>query len=78
MENKTKNVPMIGRRIPNLFCYFRLNVFSQESVPLFGPPLPTPPEFYDFDEFRDFLLVKRKYPLNCPVALKINGTCKWN
>ncbi|XP_052215441.1 GTPase-activating Rap/Ran-GAP domain-like protein 3 isoform X2 [Dreissena polymorpha] len=37
---------------------YRLSVFSQESVPLFGPPLPTPPEFFDAEEFRDFLLVK--------------------
>ena len=38
----------------------RLNVFSEESVPLFGPPLPTPPVFKDHQEFRDFLLVKCK------------------
>lgn len=37
---------------------YRLNVYSEESVPLFGPPLPSPPVFYDHQEFRDFLLVK--------------------
>uniref|UniRef100_A0A8D0LCX8 GTPase activating Rap/RanGAP domain like 3 n=1 Tax=Sphenodon punctatus TaxID=8508 RepID=A0A8D0LCX8_SPHPU len=29
-----------------------------QSVPLFGPPLPSPPVFTDHQEFRDFLLVK--------------------
>ena len=38
----------------------RLTVFSEESVPLFGPPLPVPPVFVDLEEFRDFLLVKSK------------------
>lgn len=38
----------------------RLKIFSEESVPLFGPPLPSPPVFTDHQEFRDFLLVKRK------------------
>uniref|UniRef100_A0A3B4TYM8 GTPase-activating Rap/Ran-GAP domain-like protein 3 n=1 Tax=Seriola dumerili TaxID=41447 RepID=A0A3B4TYM8_SERDU len=33
-------------------------IFSEESVPLFGPPLPSPPVFTDHHEFRDFLLVK--------------------
>uniref|UniRef100_UPI00358E1862 GTPase-activating Rap/Ran-GAP domain-like protein 3 n=1 Tax=Myxine glutinosa TaxID=7769 RepID=UPI00358E1862 len=37
---------------------YRLRIFSEESVPLFGPPLPTPPIFTDHAEFRDFLLVK--------------------
>lgn len=39
----------------------RLKIFSEESVPLFGPPLPSPPVFTDHQEFRDFLLVKRKF-----------------
>lgn len=38
----------------------RLKIFSEESVPLFGPPLPSPPVFADHQEFRDFLLVKCK------------------
>ncbi|XP_030063403.1 GTPase-activating Rap/Ran-GAP domain-like protein 3 [Microcaecilia unicolor] len=38
-------------------CY-RLKIFSEESVPLFGPPLPSPPVFTDHQEFRDFVLVK--------------------
>ncbi|KAK3611810.1 hypothetical protein CHS0354_040479 [Potamilus streckersoni] len=50
---------------------YRLNVFSEESVPLFGPPLPSPPEFYNHQEFRDFLLVKlingEKAAVNNPV-----------
>ncbi|KAG7498264.1 GTPase-activating Rap Ran-GAP domain 3 isoform X2 [Solea senegalensis] len=37
---------------------YRLKIFSEESVPLFGPPLPPPPVFTDHHEFRDFLLVK--------------------
>ncbi|PVD22442.1 hypothetical protein C0Q70_18255 [Pomacea canaliculata] len=37
---------------------YRLTVYSEESVPLFGPPLPVPPVFSDPHEFRDFLLVK--------------------
>ncbi|XP_075704459.1 GTPase-activating Rap/Ran-GAP domain-like protein 3 [Rhinoderma darwinii] len=37
---------------------YRLKLFSEESVPLFGPPLPSPPVFTDHQEFRDFLLVK--------------------
>ena len=42
-------------------CVFnRLKIFSEESVPLFGPPLPSPPVFTDHQEFRDFLLVKCK------------------
>lgn len=39
----------------------RLKIFSEESVPLFGPPLPSPPVFTDHQEFRDFLLVKCKW-----------------
>ncbi|XP_022084284.1 GTPase-activating Rap/Ran-GAP domain-like protein 3 isoform X2 [Acanthaster planci] len=37
---------------------YRLRVFSEESVPLFGPPLPSPSIFDDPQAFRDFLLVK--------------------
>ncbi|XP_025019147.1 GTPase-activating Rap/Ran-GAP domain-like protein 3 isoform X3 [Python bivittatus] len=37
---------------------YRLKIFSEERVPLFGPPLPSPPVFTDHQEFRDFLLVK--------------------
>ncbi|KAG8512798.1 LOW QUALITY PROTEIN: GTPase-activating Rap/Ran-GAP domain-like protein 3, partial [Galemys pyrenaicus] len=39
-------------------CPLELKIFSEESVPLFGPPLPSPPVFTDHQEFRDFLLVK--------------------
>ncbi|KAL5011298.1 hypothetical protein ScPMuIL_009849 [Solemya velum] len=42
---------------PETLCY-RLIVYTEESVPLFGPPLPCPPVFFDHREFRDFLLVK--------------------
>lgn len=37
---------------------YRLSVFSDESVPLFGPSLPCPPVFKNHDLFRQFLLVK--------------------
>ncbi|XP_068513192.1 GTPase-activating Rap/Ran-GAP domain-like protein 3 isoform X13 [Anas acuta] len=37
---------------------YRLKIFSEESVPLFGPPLPSPPVFTNHQEFRDFVLVK--------------------
>ncbi|CAH8494706.1 unnamed protein product [Dicrocoelium dendriticum] len=37
---------------------YKLNVFAEESVPIFGPPLPNPAEFTDPNEFREFLLVK--------------------
>ena len=37
--------------------YF-LSVFSEKSVPLFGPSLPNPAIFANHDEFRRFLLVK--------------------
>ncbi|OON24049.1 Rap/ran-GAP [Opisthorchis viverrini] len=40
-------------------CNNILNVFAEESVPIFGPPLPSPPEFTNPHEFREFLLVKR-------------------
>ncbi|XP_066294167.1 GTPase-activating Rap/Ran-GAP domain-like protein 3 isoform X3 [Branchiostoma lanceolatum] len=49
---------------------YRLTVFSEESVPLFYPPLPSPPVFKDSQEFREFLLVKlingEKAALNTP------------
>uniref|UniRef100_A0A8D0A8V9 GTPase activating Rap/RanGAP domain like 3 n=1 Tax=Sander lucioperca TaxID=283035 RepID=A0A8D0A8V9_SANLU len=41
-----------------IYLCHRLKIFSEESVPLFGPPLPSPPVFTDHQEFRDFLLVK--------------------
>ena len=47
-----------------VFYVLRLTIFSEESVPLFGPPLPSPPVFSDHAEFRDFLLVKCKYIVN--------------
>ncbi|KAE8749235.1 hypothetical protein FOCC_FOCC004142, partial [Frankliniella occidentalis] len=37
---------------------WRLAVYSEESVPLFGPSLPCPPVFVNDDDFREFLLVK--------------------
>ncbi|XP_064649090.1 GTPase-activating Rap/Ran-GAP domain-like protein 3 isoform X4 [Lineus longissimus] len=50
---------------------YRLNIYSEESVPLFGPPLPCPPTFTNLNEFRDFLLVKlingEKAAFNTPV-----------
>ncbi|CAM1314470.1 GARNL3 (predicted) [Pycnogonum litorale] len=50
---------------------YRLHVYSEELVPLFGPTLPCPPVFNDHDEFRDFLLVKlingEKASFNTPI-----------
>ncbi|KAM7540608.1 hypothetical protein Aperf_G00000023525 [Anoplocephala perfoliata] len=37
---------------------YRLSVFSEESVPYFGPMIPTSREFTDHEELRHFLLVK--------------------
>ncbi|KAK8781238.1 hypothetical protein V5799_017421 [Amblyomma americanum] len=39
---------------------YRLSLFSEESVPLFGPSLPCPPVFHNHQEFREFVLVKRR------------------
>ncbi|XP_071495920.1 GTPase-activating Rap/Ran-GAP domain-like protein 3 isoform X1 [Diadema antillarum] len=50
---------------------YRLRVYSEESVPLFGPPLPAPAVFDDHQAFRDFLLVKlingEKAAFNTPI-----------
>lgn len=40
---------------------YRLVVYSAESVPAFGPPLPCIGEFSDHTAFREFLLAKCKY-----------------
>uniref|UniRef100_A0A0X3PRR4 GTPase-activating Rap/Ran-GAP domain-like protein 3 n=2 Tax=Schistocephalus solidus TaxID=70667 RepID=A0A0X3PRR4_SCHSO len=37
---------------------YRLSVFAEESVPYFGPTIPTTHEFTDHEELRHFLLVK--------------------
>ncbi|XP_022237896.1 GTPase-activating Rap/Ran-GAP domain-like protein 3 [Limulus polyphemus] len=37
---------------------YKLSVSSEESVPLFGPTLPSFPVFRNLQEFREFLLVK--------------------
>jgi hypothetical protein len=39
---------------------YRMAIFSEESVPLFGPSLPCPPVFRDSQDFREFLIVKCK------------------
>ncbi|KAK7597669.1 hypothetical protein V9T40_009894 [Parthenolecanium corni] len=53
---------------------YRLTVFSEESVPLFGPSLPCPPVFKDPQAFREFLLVKlingEKAAFNTPTFAK--------
>ena len=41
-------------------------------MPLFGPPLPSPPVFTDRQEFRDFLLVKRKFGLEMFLLLVLH------
>jgi len=43
---------------------YRMAIFSEESVPLFGPSLPCPPVFRDSQEFREFLIVKCKFQLH--------------
>ncbi|XP_076090626.1 GTPase-activating Rap/Ran-GAP domain-like protein 3 isoform X2 [Mytilus galloprovincialis] len=67
VDNTTFKPSMMKTRFTHIFAVvvyckqdnsYRLVVFSEESVPLFGPPLPSPPTFYDHREFRDFLLVK--------------------
>ncbi|KAI0231031.1 GTPase-activating Rap/Ran-GAP domain-like protein 3 [Lamellibrachia satsuma] len=64
----------LGRRVSGDKTRTRLNlfnIFSEESVPLFGPPLPSPPVFLNHQQFRDFLLVKlingEKAAFNTPV-----------
>nr|XP_022919615.1 GTPase-activating Rap/Ran-GAP domain-like protein 3 isoform X2 [Onthophagus taurus]XP_022919616.1 GTPase-activating Rap/Ran-GAP domain-like protein 3 isoform X2 [Onthophagus taurus] len=37
---------------------YRMSIFADEAVPLFGPSLPCPPVFEEAFSFRDFLLVK--------------------
>lgn len=54
----------------------RLKIFSEESVPLFGPPLPSPPVFTDHQEFRDFLLVKRESG-TVSISVFPNGGLGW-
>jgi hypothetical protein len=41
-----------------LYVLTRLKIYSEQSVPPFGPSLPTPPIFTNHKEFREFLLVK--------------------
>jgi hypothetical protein len=50
-----------------LFINERLRIYSEQSVPPFGPSLPTPPVFTNHKEFREFLLVKRKKNTICAV-----------
>lgn len=37
---------------------WRIAIYCDENVPLFGPSLPCPPRFEDANNFREFLLVK--------------------
>ncbi|XP_073980334.1 GTPase-activating Rap/Ran-GAP domain-like protein 3 isoform X2 [Rhodnius prolixus] len=50
---------------------YRLAVYSEESVPLFGPSLPCPSVFREPGDFREFLLVKlingEKATFNTPI-----------
>ncbi|GAB6031593.1 hypothetical protein CHUAL_009358 [Chamberlinius hualienensis] len=50
---------------------YRLSMFSEETVPLFGPTLPCPNIFHNSQEFREFLLVKlingEKAAFNTPI-----------
>ncbi|XP_025208054.1 GTPase-activating Rap/Ran-GAP domain-like protein 3 isoform X1 [Melanaphis sacchari] len=53
---------------------YKLVVYSEESVPLFGPSLPCPPVFKVPQEFREFLIVKmingEKATFNTPTFAK--------
>ncbi|KAE9540657.1 hypothetical protein AGLY_003902 [Aphis glycines] len=53
---------------------YKLVVYSEESVPLFGPSLPCPPVFKMPQEFREFLIVKmingEKATFNTPTFAK--------
>ena len=40
---------------------YRFHMYSEESVPLFGPSLPSTPIFSKAAEFREFLLVKCEF-----------------
>ncbi|XP_046640588.1 GTPase-activating Rap/Ran-GAP domain-like protein 3 isoform X4 [Daphnia pulicaria] len=50
---------------------YRFHIYSEESVPLFGPSLPSPPIFPKVPDFREFLLVKlingEKAAFNTPI-----------
>ncbi|XP_050432904.1 GTPase-activating Rap/Ran-GAP domain-like protein 3 [Adelges cooleyi] len=54
--------------------WYKLVIYSEESVPLFGPSLPCPPIFKDPQEFREFLIVKmingEKATFNTPTFAK--------
>lgn len=39
----------------------RVEVVSNKNVEPFGPPIPSPPQFFDELELREFLLLKCKY-----------------
>ncbi|KAF8566414.1 hypothetical protein P879_03157 [Paragonimus westermani] len=63
-EKFTQNHKLIVVNIFAIVTYdkptaaYRLNVFAEESVPIFGPSLPNPQQFTDPQQFREFLLVK--------------------
>lgn len=40
--------------------YYRLQIVNKAGVPPYPPYLPDPPVFIKGDEFRNFLLTKRK------------------
>ncbi|XP_050528670.1 GTPase-activating Rap/Ran-GAP domain-like protein 3 isoform X2 [Daktulosphaira vitifoliae] len=54
--------------------FYKLILYSEESVPLFGPSLPCPPIFKEPQEFREFLIVKmingEKATFNTPTFAK--------
>lgn len=43
---------------------YRLSVYTDDTVPPFGPSLPCPPIFNDPQLFREFLLVSILYKFN--------------
>jgi len=44
---------------------WRVAVCSNNAVPAFGPPLPTPPIFYNPQELKDYLLAKSELLFFC-------------
>jgi len=52
--NRIFTVVYFNKNDSSYWCY----VYSEENVPAFGPPLPTPSVFHNHKEFRSFLLTK--------------------
>ena len=51
---------------------YKLKIYSEQTVPPFGPCLPSPPVFGNHKEFREFLLVKCNYFVLIRFYLRFN------